>query len=293
MNKKNFNKGVLLTSLGSFWWGFFGVIYFKHISFAGHIEVLIHRSVWTTIVLLFTISLFSKWNIFKKIFSDKKKIFILLVSGFLIFVNWGVWIYAVSKDKIIDASFGYFIMPIISVFLGNFFFNEPITKKGKISILLVIISVSYLLITDFTSIPWVGLIVALSWSFYNLLRKKINVETDVGLFIESLYILPFVLVAFYFITINNYNDFSLSEPSIMLLLMLAGPMTVIPLFLYVRGVELAGLGPAGMIFYITPTFQFLLGFFIYNEQFNINQLVSFILIWIAVFIYLKDIYEKN
>ena len=293
MDKKNFNKGVLLTSLGSFWWGFFGVIYFKYISFAGHIEVLIHRSVWTTIVLLFTISLFSKWNIFKKIFSDKKKIFILLISGFLIFVNWGVWIYAVSKDKIIDASFGYFIMPIISVFLGNFFFNEPITKKGKISILLVIISVCYLLITDFTSIPWVGLIVALSWSFYNLLRKKINVETDVGLFIESLYILPFVLVAFYFITINNYNDFSLSEPSLMLLLMLAGPMTVIPLFLYVRGVELAGLGPAGMIFYITPTFQFLLGFFIYNEQFNINQLVSFILIWIAVFIYLKDIYEKN
>ena len=293
MNKKNFNKGVLLTSLGSFWWGFFGVIYFKYISFAGHIEVLIHRSVWTTIVLLFTISLFSKWNIFKKIFSDKKKIFILLISGFLIFVNWGVWIYAVSKDKIIDASFGYFIMPIISVFLGNFFFNEPITKKGKISILLVIISVCYLLIIDFTSIPWVGLIVALSWSFYNLLRKQINVETDVGLFIESLYILPFVLVAFYFITINNYNDFSLSEPSIMLLLMLAGPMTVIPLFLYVRGVELAGLGPAGMIFYITPTFQFLLGFFIYNEQFNINQLVSFILIWIAVFIYLKDIYEKN
>jgi len=293
MNKKNFNKGVLLTSLGSFWWGFFGVIYFKYISFAGHIEVLIHRSVWTTIVLLFTISLFSKWNIFKKIVSDKKKIFILLISGFLIFVNWGVWIYAVSKDKIIDASFGYFIMPIISVFLGNFFFKEPITKKGKISILLVIISVCYLFITDFTSIPWVGLIVALSWSFYNLLRKKINVETDVGLFIESLYILPFVLVAFYFITINNYNDFSLSEPSIMLLLMLAGPMTVIPLFLYVRGVELAGLGPAGMIFYITPTFQFLLGFFIYNEQFNINQLVSFILIWIAVFIYLKDIYEKN
>ena len=293
MNKKNFNKGVLLTSLGSFWWGFFGVIYFKYISFAGHFEVLIHRSVWTTIVLLFTISLFSKWNIFKKIFSDKKKIFILLISGFLIFVNWGVWIYAVSKDKIIDASFGYFIMPIISVFLGNFFFNEPITKKGKISIFLVIISVCYLLITDFTSIPWVGLIVALSWSIYNLLRKQINVETDVGLFIESLYILPFVLVAFYFITINNYNDFSLSEPSIMLLLMLAGPMTVIPLFLYVRGVELAGLGPAGMIFYITPTFQFLLGFFIYNEQFNINQLVSFILIWIAVFIYLKDIYEKN
>ncbi len=293
MNKKNFNKGILLTSLGSFWWGFFGVIYFKYISFAGHVEVLIHRSVWTAFLLIVTTFFFSKWSIFKKILNDKKKLFILLISGFLIFINWGVWIYAVSVDKIIDASFGYFIMPIISVFLGNFFFKEPITKKGKISIFLVIISVSYLLIIDFNSIPWVGLIVALSWSFYNLFRKKINVETDIGLLIESLYILPFVLVAFYFISINNHNDFSLSNPSLMPLLMLAGPMTVIPLFLYVRGVELAGLGPAGMIFYITPTLQFILGFFIYNEEFNINQLVSFILIWIAVFIYLKDIYEKN
>ncbi len=293
MNKKNFNKGVLLTSLGSFWWGFLGVIYFKYISFAGHLEVLIHRSVWTTFVLIITTVLFSKWSILKKILIDKKNLFILFISGFLIFINWGVWIYAVSVDKIIDASFGYFVMPIISVFLGNFFFKEEITNKGKISILLVIFSVGYLLIIDFNSIPWVGLIVALSWSFYNLFRKKINVATDIGLLIESLYILPFVLVAFYFISINNYNDFSLSNPALMPLLMLAGPMTVIPLFLYVRGVELAGLGPAGMIFYITPTLQFILGFFIYNEQFNINQLVSFILIWIAVFIYLKDIYEKN
>jgi len=293
MNKKKFNKGVLLTSFGSFWWGFFGVIYFKYISFAGHLEVLIHRSVWTAFLLIITTFMFSKWSIFKNILKDKKKLLILFISGFLIFINWGVWIYAVSVDKIIDASFGYFIMPIISVFLGYSFFKEPITKKGKISIFLVVISVSYLILLDFSSIPWVGLIVALSWSFYNLLRKKINVNTDIGLLIESLYILPFALVAFYFISINNFNDFSLSNPSLMPLLMLAGPMTVIPLFLYVRGVELAGLGPAGMIFYITPTLQFLLGFFIYNEQFNINQLVSFILIWIAVFIYLKDIYEKN
>ena len=118
MNKKNFNKGVLLTFFGSFWWGFFGVIYFKYISFAGHAEVLIHRSVWTAFVLIITTFLFSKWGIFKKILKDKKKLLILFISGLLIFINWGVWIYAVSVDKIIDASFGYFIMPIISVLLG-------------------------------------------------------------------------------------------------------------------------------------------------------------------------------
>ena len=143
------------------------------------------------------------------------------------------------------------------------------------------------------SLPWVGLLVALSWGFYNLVRKKINVDTDIGLLVESLFILPIAVVAFYFITINGHNDFSLSNPPMMLLIFLAGPMTVIPLFLYVRGVELCGLGPTGMIFYITPTLQFLLGYFYYDELFSLEKLVSFILIWIAVIIYLKDLYEKN
>jgi chloramphenicol-sensitive protein RarD len=293
MNKKNFNKGILSTTLGSFWWGFFGVIYFKYISFIGHIEVVIHRSFWTTITLLLSTIFLSKWKIFFSLIKDKRKLLILFLTGILIFLNWAVWIYAVAIDQIIDASFGYFIMPIISIFLGYFFFKEKISNKGKISIFIVLISIIYLLIVDFNSIPWIGLIVAILWSVYNLIRKKIKVDTDTGLFIESLLILPFILIAFYIITKNNYNDFDLSNPSLMLILILAGPMTVIPLFLYVKGVELSGLGPAGMIFYITPTLQFILGYFMFNEPLNIQKLVSFFLIWIAVFIYLKDLYEKN
>ena len=293
MDKRSFNKGLFLTASGSFWWGFFGVLYFKYISFAGHIEVVVHRSLWTTITLLFTTILFSKWKILKKIISNKKKLLMLLFSGILIFLNWAVWIYAISVDQVINASFGYFIMPILSVFLGYFFLNEKITKKKLLSIILVIISIVYLILIDFKSIPWVGISVALSWGFYNLLRKKISVSTDIGLFVESLFILPFILIVFYFITKNNLNDFSFSNPTLMIILMMAGPMTVIPLFLYVRGVELCGLGPTGMVFYITPSLQFILGYFLYNEPFNHNQLVSFIFIWIAVFIYLRDLYEKN
>ena len=289
----NFNKGIYLTALASFWWGFFGVIYFKYISFAGHIEVVIHRSIWTTVTLLFTTIFFSKWRIFFKLISNKKKMLVLFFSGLLIFSNWAVWIYAVSTDRVIDASFGYFVMPIISVFLGYFFFKEKISNKSKLSIFLVIISILYLLLLDFKTIPWVGLLVAILWSVYNLIRKKINVDTDVGLLIESLFILPFVLLAFYIITKNSFNDFDVSNPTLMLILMLAGPMTVIPLFLYVKGVKLSGLGPAGMIFYITPTLQFLLGYFLFNEPMQFEKLLSFILIWIAVFIYLKDLYEKN
>ena len=158
---------------------------------------------------------------------------------------------------------------------------------------MVIISILILIFFNLKSLPWVGLIVALSWAFYNLVRKKINVDTDIGLLIESLFIFPFALIVFYFIIKSGFNDFNISNPGFSLFLILAGPMTVIPLFLYVRGVELIGLGPTGMIFYITPTLQFILGFFYYNEDFSLVKFVSFIIIWIAVIIYLKDLYETH
>jgi chloramphenicol-sensitive protein RarD len=292
MNKE-FNKGLLLAGFGSFWWGFLGVLYFKYITFIGHIELVVHRCLWTTFTLIITTFLFSKWHIFFNIIKNKKYLIYLFFSGLLIFINWAVWIYAIATNRIIDASFGYFMMPILSVMLGYIFFKEKLNKKRIFSIILVIISILYLLVVSFKSLPWVGLIVALSWGFYNLIRKKINIDTDIGLLIESLYILPFALIAFYLIASNGYNDFELSNPPMMLFIFLAGPMTVIPLFLYVRGVELCGLGPTGMIFYITPTLQFLLGYFYYDEAFSLTKLVSFIFIWIAVIIYLKDLYETN
>ena len=292
MNKE-FNKGLLLAGFGSFWWGFFGVLYFKYISYIGHVELVIHRCLWTTFTLIITTSFFSKWKIFFKIINNKKNLIYLFFSGILIFINWAIWIYAIATDKIIDASFGYFIMPILSVLLGYIFFKEKLNKKRIFSIILVIVSILYLILVSFKSLPWVGLIVAFTWAFYNPIRKKINIDTDVGLLIESLYILPFALIAFYLITINDYNDFTLSNPPMMLIIFLAGPMTIIPLFLYVKGVEKCGVGPSGMIFYITPTLQFLLGYFYYDEAFSVTKLVSFILIWIAVIIYLKDLYETN
>ena len=292
MNQQ-FNKGLFLTSLGSFWWGFIGVIYFEYVSFIGHIELVVHRCLWTAVMLIITTTFFSKWNIFFKIIKNKKELLFLFISGFLIFINWAVWIYAVATNRIIDASFGYFIMPIISVLLGYIFFKESLNKKRILSIFLVLFSIIFLIIFNLKSLPLLGLIVALSWAFYNLVRKKINVDTDIGLLIESLYILPFALITFYLISVNNFNDFNFSNIGLSLFLILAGPMTVIPLFLYVRGVELIGLGPTGMIFYITPTLQFILGFFYYNEPFSLMKFVSFIIIWIAVIIYLKDLYEKN
>ena len=162
--KQEFNKGLLLTSLGSFWWGFIGVIYFQYVSFIGHIELVVHRCLWTAIMLIFTTTFLSKWKIFFNLILDIKKLIALFISGFLIFINWAVWIYAVSTDRIIDASFGYFIMPILSVLLGYIFFNEDLNKKRIFSIILVFISIFILLFLNLKSLPWVGLIVAFSWA---------------------------------------------------------------------------------------------------------------------------------
>ena len=231
MNQQ-FNKGLLLTSFGSFWWGFIGVIYFKYLEFIGFVEIVIHRCVWTAASLIITTFLFSKWKIFFSIISSKKNLIGLFFSGLLIFINWAVWIYAVATDRIIDASFGYFIMPILSVFLGYIFFKEKLNQKRIFSISLVMLSILILLFFSIKTLPWVGIIVGLSWGFYNLIRKKINVDTDIGLLIESLFILPFALISFYFVYQSGLNDFSINNIGLSLFILLAGPMTVIPLFFY-------------------------------------------------------------
>ena len=290
--KKKLLSGILFSSAGSLWWGVIGVFYFKYVSFAGTVELVVHRSIWTAFILFLSIIFYSRWDFFFEILNNKKKLFILFISGLLIFINWFTWIYAVVTNRLIDASFGYYIFPILSVLFGFIFFKEKLNKKRIISIFLVLISIIYLLF-NFKSIPWIGLTVAITWSTYNLLRKKINVQTDIGLFIETIFFVPVALILFYFISQKGLNDFSFSNPDIMFWLFLAGPVTVIPLYLYLRGVELAGLGAAGMVFFITPTCQFLLGIFYFNEIFNVHKLFGFIFIWIAVIIYIKDLNQSK
>ena len=201
MENKNLKNGIYYATIGSLWWGLLGTYFFQYISYAGTVEVVVHRSLWTCIILFLTTIYFKKWPHFKKIFFNKKNLFILII---------------------------------------------------------IVILSSIFLLFNFESFPWVGIFVAIFWSVYNLLRKKIDVDTDIGLFIESLFALPLALVFLYFIFQNNFNNFSTNEPLSIFLLFLAGPMTVIPLFFYIKGLEKAGLGTSGMIFFITPTSQFLL-----------------------------------
>ena len=292
MNTKEFKNGVISATLGSLWWGVLGTYFFQFITFVGTLEVVVHRCIWTSFILFLTTLIFKKWHLLKINLINKKNLFILFITSILIFCNWTAWIYAVATNRIIDASYGYFIFPILTVFFDYLFLKEKLNKKRVFSILIVVGSSVYLAF-NLSMFPWIGILVAILWATYNLLRKLIKVETDIGLFIESLFILPIASVVFYLIFQKGMNDFSLANPKVMFFLFLAGPMTVIPLFLFIKGVEKCGLSASGMIFFITPTSQFLLGYFYYNEPFSTDKFISFILIWIAVLIYLRDLYENN
>ena len=287
-----FNKGIISTFAGSFWWGVIGVLYFKYISFVNPLEVVSHRVLWTIFFFFFFIIFKKRFNFVLLILKDKKKTFLLFLSGILIFLNWSTWIYAISIDKLVEASFGYYIFPILSVYWGSIFLGEKLNIKKKISIFIIILSIIYMMyfLEEF---PWIGLVVAFSFSLYAVLRKIVMVETDIGLFIESVFLIPIIIFIFYNLNIENEIVFNLKNLELSLILILAGPMTVIPLFLFVKGSELSGLGNASMIFFVAPTGQFLLGLFLYNEAFMVNKLIGFILIWFAVLIYLLDLYENN
>jgi len=287
MQKKTLN-GILSSGFGSLWWGVIGVLYFKSVSQVTALELTIHRTVWTAFILIFTISIYGRWSKTFNIIKNFKIFLLLVISSILIVTNWFTWIYAVTVNKLIDAAFGYYIFPILSIFFGILFLRESHSKMKLISIGLVIIAVLYLLL-DVKSTPWIGLIVALTWSVYTLIRKKINVPTDLGLFIESAFMAPFAIIAFYFIAKNGNNYFSLDDIKMSLWLFLAGANTLIPLGLYLYGSSLAGLGPAAMIFFLAPTGQFLLGFYYFGENLDLNKTISFIIIWIAVAIYLRDL----
>ena len=289
--KKNLFKGSLFTVGASLWWGIIGVLYFKFVSFASALELTIHRTIWTALLLVITTTYFSKWNEFNKIINKRINILIFFITALLISINWFTWLYAVKTNNLLDSALGYYIFPILSVFFGIIFLKEKYNKNKILSVLLVLIALIYLLI-KLGTVPWIGITVAVTFSLYGLIRKKVEVSSDTGLLIETLLITPIAIGLFIFLIKNNINIFSINEPILSFYLFWAGLMTLIPLFWYTKGFELIGIGPASMIFFLTPTAQFFLGLYYFNESLNFDKLISFIFIWVAVIVYLNELRKE-
>ena len=281
-------SGIFYAAFASLWWGVVGTIFFKFVSFASFIELTVHRTIWTAILLVLTTSFYKKWPEFIKIIQIKKNRTLLFLSGLLVSINWGTWLYAVSVNKLLDSSLGYYIYPIISVFLGKVFLNEKLNRNQFIAILLVILSLCYFLI-KLGELPWIGLTVAITFSIYGLIRKKIKISSDIGLLIETLLVSPIAIALFIYLVNFDMNIFSYKEPLLSFYLFWSGFMTLVPLFLYTIGFKIIGIGPASMILFLTPTSQFILGITYFDEILTLEKFFGFFIIWIAVIIYLNEL----
>ena len=290
MNKSKLS-GVFYASFASLWWGVIGTIFFKFVSFASFIELTVHRTIWTAVLLVLSTSLLRKWPEFIRIIKKRKNQFLLFLSGLLVSINWGTWLYAVSVNRLLDSSLGYYIYPIISVFLGRIFLKEKLNKNQFIAVTLVVISLIYFLL-KLGELPWIGLTVAITFSIYGLIRKKIRVSSDIGLLIETLLISPIAIVLFVYLVNMNMNIFSIAEPILSFYLFWSGFMTLVPLFLYTLGFKIIGIGPASMILFLTPTSQFLLGITYFGEILTLEKFLGFLIIWVAVSIYLNELRKE-
>ncbi|SHN50865.1 EamA family transporter RarD [Desulfovibrio litoralis] len=276
-----------LAAFGSFFiWGALP-IYWHALDTVNSLEILAHRIFWSFIFLFF-ILLWRKEV--KKSYALLKNNMILLsvfTSGGLLTFNWLLYIWAVTHNQIIDASLGYFITPLINVVLGVIFFKNKLNRVQSFAIVIAACGVFYQLYAQGT-IPIVGLSLAISFSFYGMMRKKVAVESLPGLFLETtIFAIPAFLWLI-FLQIKGSATFFHVPSSIHLLLIFSGVITSVPLLMYAYAARQMSFVSLGLIQYVTPSLAFLVGFFIFKETFNIHMAITFLCIWTALAIYTAD-----
>ncbi len=279
------NTAGLVFTVSSFLiWGLVP-IYWKLLKGTSAFLIVNHRAVWTATILLIFLGVRKKIPSLIETFKDRKKILSLLLSTACISTNWGIFVWTVNADKILDTSLGYYINPLLNVLFGATILKEKFSKIQFIAILSASIGV---LIMAFAhgDFPWIALSLAGTFGLYGLVRKMIPVSSDVGLTTES--VVLFLPALIYIFGISSDSGFT-SDARIAMLLVGGGFITTIPLLLYLEGVRRIPYSTVGILQFLTPTTTFLIAVFIYKESFGAKQLISFSFIWLAVIIYIIDI----
>ena len=278
------NKGILLALSGYLMWGCFP-IYWALLNHVNPSEVLVHRMLWSVPVLFFLVYSKPSWRLnFKESLSSRKELLFLLITAILITINWGGYILAVNLGRVVEASMGYFLSPVINMIGGYVFFHERISKLKQLAVLFATVGALFYVFSG-DSFPWLGFLVGFTFSAYGIARKAMSSSAVPGLYIETLILLPFFLV----FSIWFYSNFDIAflnvDISTDILLFLAGAVTVVPLALFNAGAKLLPMTTVGILFLITPTLQFLVGYYLQNEAVNSNQLIGFVGVWIGLIMY--------
>jgi chloramphenicol-sensitive protein RarD len=265
-------RGVLFGVAAYGWWGVVA-IYFRLLRNVRPEEVLAHRIVWSAVMLAAIVTLMRRWPSLYELFRDRRSVRLLALSASLVAANWYVFIWAVGRDHLLEASLGYFITPLINVLLGFAFLHERLRTLEWASVALAGVAVLWLVV-GVGVFPWVSLAVALTFGMYGLVRKIAAVRSLEGLTIETVLLLPIAA---------GYLIYRASVPD--LLLLASGPITALPLLWFASAVQRLRLATVGLLQYISPTIQFALAVAAFGEPFGSEKLIAFVLIWFAIGIY--------
>ena len=282
---KNSQTTALILGISTFvMWGFFP-IYFKMLEHASALEVLAHRIIWSVVFLLIFIKYKDRIRILKEILHNKKTLKMLFITGLFISSNWGIYIYAVNSEQILESSLGYFINPLFSMLLGAVFLKERLNFVGKISVFLVFIAIAIQLYA-LGKIPFISIILPASFAIYGLLKKKLAVPSMEGLFIETMLLFPFALLYGLFLCGNGKGEFGLNY--LAPIFIFSGIITILPLITFNMAAAKLKLSTLGYMQYISPSLQILVAVLIYGESLDICKIISFTIIWISIAIVTID-----
>ena len=288
----NFKTGVLSAVVAQVLWGLFPV-YWKWLSHVTPLEVLSHRNLWCAFFLLIVVLLSAeRRRVAAAILGNRFEILRHLFSAGLIAANWLVYIWAVVNNYVVDASLGYFLSPLVSVALGYFVFAERLDTRQWCAIALAVAGVMTMVVAS-GEIPWIGLSLATTFGLYGMVRKKAPTGPINGLFIETLLLVPATLFAFWWISRTHGLYYSNPTDGTELLLMLGGLITAVPLILYAQGARSLPLSLSGLLVYLTPSIQFLIGWLYYRESIQPATWVGFFCIWTALLVYTASVRQKS
>ncbi|TOG18205.1 EamA family transporter RarD [Vibrio parahaemolyticus] len=284
-------QGVLLAVGAYTMWGI-APMYFKSIAQVSPLEILSHRVIWSFFLLAALLHFGRHWRSVYHIATDKKKIAYLLSSSVLIGGNWLIFIWAVNSNRMLDASLGYYINPLINVLLGMVFLGERLRKLQWFAVVLAGCGVLVQLIV-FGSVPIVAMALAMSFGFYGLLRKKVAVDAQTGLFVETLILLPAAAVYLLFIASSPTANMIENPWQLNTLLIAAGVVTTLPLLCFTGAATRLKLSTLGFFQYIGPSLMFLLAVLIYDETFTMDKAITFAFIWGALVVFSFDGLRNN
>ncbi|ELU8564665.1 EamA family transporter RarD [Vibrio parahaemolyticus] len=284
-------QGVLLAVGAYTMWGI-APMYFKSIAQVSPLEILSHRVIWSFFLLAALLHFGRHWRSVYHIATDKKKIAYLLSSSILIGGNWLIFIWAVNSNHMLDASLGYYINPLINVLLGMVFLGERLRKLQWFAVVLAGCGVLVQLIV-FGSVPIVAMALAMSFGFYGLLRKKVAVDAQTGLFVETLILLPAAAVYLLFIASSPTANMIENPSQLNTLLIAAGVVTTLPLLCFTGAATRLKLSTLGFFQYIGPSLMFLLAVLIYGETFTMDKAITFAFIWGALVVFSFDGLRNN